>query len=147
VCSFANAGRLIESRGDRDARTDRTMRYKYNECSKPPIAPQIEGLIKERSFPADSTLFSLALSHRRSRDPINAHRARAAAKFQSPSLASVAHNNRFRLFTDNAPNFPVGPRADWLAGWVSSARCICSRLFSAGKLGNLFPGRFARLNF
>ncbi|KYQ52709.1 hypothetical protein ALC60_08124 [Trachymyrmex zeteki] len=24
--------------------------------------------------------------------------------------ASVAHNNRFRLFADNAPNFPVGPR-------------------------------------
>lgn len=37
-------------------------------------------------------------------------------------------------------------RAGWLAGWVSLARRICSAVL-ARKLGNLFAGKFARLNF
>jgi len=48
--------------------------------------------------------------------------------------ASVVHNNRFRLFADNAPNFPVGPRAGWR---VAPGKLGTMYLLGCSRPGNL----------
>lgn len=37
--------------------------------------------------------------------------------------------------------------SSWTARWVSLARCICSAVLAAGKLGNLFPGKIRAFEF